>query len=527
MENPNLILQSTASFLLAAAVVELFPDVQISGGQGTEKYFYRDFVFPFEFNPEFLPLIEERMRLIVREKRAVRLTEMMTGNAASLMQHRQQSLLAQQLLNTRQATLPMVQIGDFIIPHAQPILDELAIPHLKILECYPLNQKRSVRIVGAAALDKDKLKQIAKEPSVGSRSHQKVASEMALFCAAEEEGQWVWRPKGERLRHLLLELWRNEMSGQNFNLICSSMPHNGNGNGDELLLAYAKRFQASKVAESSWFSNDEYADSNDGLLSPKSYFDDRALLFCTEEKLLEECISSLRFILKIPKILGFEFEIVLLVSSEGAHKTKAKKAAILRQALEEAGLNYSVEKQTRPGKYAGIDVRFADSLGRKWTGPALSLPDTRKLTAECPLLAISLLGPLERMCALLLEKDEGWLPFWLAPEQVRILVASHQKGVFANEVEETLKSRGIRTTTVAGEGKLKACLFQAFLEKVPFILLLGDKEERTKTVAFRAYGEREERRLSLEDFCAKLRAVNTKLEADNIGMMSGNSEFKN
>ncbi len=510
--DPHLFLNQTASVLLAAAVVELFPQAQLQGGCGTSKYFYYDFVLPFPCTPDSLPLIEERMRLIAREKREVRSTEMMPSNAAALMRHRRQYLLAEQLLLLRQSTVPMVQIGDFTIPCSDSIAENFVVPLLKILEYFDL-EKKSIRIIGAAAQDKDTLKKIGKEPTPGYRSHLKLAADMALFCPAEEEGLWMWRPKGEQLRHLLLTHWREEMVRKNFNLISQS--------GQNFLLShwkYFSRFHTSKLAELGWAANPEFNNLSDGLLSPKACFGDRAHLFCTEEKLLEECISSLRFILKIPKILGFEFEIVLSISSQGAQKAKAKKGAILRQALEENGLDYSVEKQYRFGTLASIDIRFTDSLERKWTGPSVSFPDIAHPPDKSCVLAISLFGSLERICALLLEKNEGWLPFWLAPEQVRILTASHQLGAFAKEIEEALRTQGIRMTIEAGEEKLKTRLYQAVVEKVPYVLLLGEIEEKTKTIALRVYGECEEQRLSLGELSARLR---------KIGMVSGNTEFKN
>ncbi len=490
----NFPLNSTASLLLAAAGCELFPDTQILGGRGTEKYFYADFVFPFEFKNDFLPLIEERMRLILREKRGVRSTEMMPANAAALMQHRRQNLLAGRLLNMHQSTVPVAQIGDFILPFAQA--EDLSIPHLKILECQPLGQNKAIRIIGAAATDKETLKTIAKQPFPASRSHQKLASETALFCPSEEEGLWIWQPKGEQVKHQLLNVWREEMTKQNFSFISCPVPATLHAHKN-----YFERFGTPKLAEWAWIFNEEFNDPNDGLLSPKAFFSDRAHIFSTEEKLLEDSISSLRFILKIPKILGFEFEIVLSVSNGGAQKKKAKKSAILRLALEEEGLDYSVENQCRFGELASIDIRFADSLGRKWTGPTLSLPNDAD---GSDVLAISAFGPLERMCALLLEKNEGWLPFWLAPEQVRILTVGDQKGPFADEVERVLKARGLRLAKEAGKDKLNARLYQAVLEKVPYVLLLGANEEKTKTISLRAYGESDEKRLTLDEFCESL-----------------------
>src|SRR5690349_9269961 len=138
MKNPIVSLNQTAALLLAAAVVELFPGVQIVEGCGNSKYFYYDFLFPFEFKSDFLPLIEERIRLILREKRAFRSMEMMPSNAAMLMKHQHQRIAAEKLMQTQRATVQMVQIGDFALFCPLHPLESLVIPFFKILEGFSL-----------------------------------------------------------------------------------------------------------------------------------------------------------------------------------------------------------------------------------------------------------------------------------------------------------------------------------------------------------------------------------------------------
>jgi threonyl-tRNA synthetase len=519
-KSPRLSLNQTAAVLMATAVVELFPNTLIVDGQGTAKYFYYDFIFPFEFKPEFLSLIEERMRLAIKEKRAVRRMEMMPSNAATLMKHLNQEIVADKLMQTHQATVQMVQIGGFTTFCPQSTLEELAIPFFKILEgfVWKISQSQAFRIIGAASLDKEILKQISKLPPISTRSHFKLASEMALCEPMEETGLWSWRPKGDSLRQRLVQLWQNEMVKQNFELISSPAPFVAGG-GEESLRQnhreYFFRFGTPKIAEMAWISNEDFNDPSLGLLSPKAFFGDRAHIFCSDEKLLEECISSLRFILKIPKILGFEFEIVLSVSSVGAQKAKAKRSAIFRQALEKAGFNYSMEKEYRAGTLASIDIRFTDSLGRRWTGPFLSMPDVAIPQGKCTTLTVSAFGSLERICALLLENR--CISLWLAPQQVRILVAARKTDPYAKEVYEALSAQGIRVTLESGEEKLKARLYRAMVERVPYVLLLGEREEKARTLTVRAYGGSEEQVLSLDEFYMRLKRE----------IESGISEFKN
>jgi threonyl-tRNA synthetase len=457
-DDPSAPLNQTAAMLMAAAVVDLFPGVLLAGGQGSFRYFYHDFVFPFEFKSEFLPLIEERMRFLIRERKPVRSLEMMPSNAAALMTHLNQGIAASQLMKIRQATVQMAQIGDFTVFCPLPLKEELSIPFLKILEGYPLEDSRieAIRIVGAVASSKEILKELARQSSISSQSHLTHVREMALSAPMEEEGMWFWRPKGDQLRQQLIQWLRTEYGKQNFDFISTPVSLIEEAGERNILRGhreYFLRFGTSKIVEMAWILNVDYRDPSDGLFSPKAFFCDRANLFCSDEKLLEECISSLRFILKIPKILGFEFEIVLSVSSEGSQKAKAKGSALFRQVLESVGFEYTIEKEYRIGTLASIDVRFTDSLGRRWTGPFLSIPDVAMPVGKGRMLTCSVFGSLERMCALLLEKKGGWLPLFLAPQQVRILVASSKTDPYAKEVHEALSDQGFRVTGESGEEK--------------------------------------------------------------------------
>ncbi len=505
-------LNQTAAVLMAAAACELFPGVLFIEGQGTPDRFFCDFVFPFTFQPDFITLIEERMRLIVREKREVKSLEMMPENAAAMLRHRGQPLAAEALLLVERALVELCQIGDFAALAPAPFLDELAIPHLKIFEGFPLPSQSpgpvKIRIVGAAAPEKDVLKKIAKQPPVSSRFHQTLSEEMQLL-ASLEEGLWTWRPRGEVIRQQLIALLKKECDKENFEWIATPAAFLEEGRGEPLTRAhreYAFRFGAARVAEVALIENlDSYTNSL-GFLSPRVCFADRAHIFCPDEKLLEESISSLQFIRKIPKILGFEFEIVLSISGEGSQKARAKATALFKEALEKTGVPYTVEKSYRAGVLAGIEVRIPDALGRRWTGPFVAIPEAPMPVGKGSMLIRSGYGSLERIAALLLEQKGGWLPLCIAPEQVRILVATGKTAPYAKQVRDLLRQQGIRATLESGEQNLKTRLYKAIAEKVPYLVLLGEREEKNKTLTVRSYGESEEQTVSLDTFCMRLKS---------------------
>lgn len=341
-----------------------------------------------------------------------------------------------------------------------------------------------------------------------------------MFSSLEEQGLWLWQPKGGIVRDLLINWWRQEHLKQNFSLVSSPAPFLEEGREEGLRQSHKEYFSQcglSKIAEVNWIAGTEGNDPTLGLFSTSAFYSDRAHLFCPEEKLLQECISSLHFILKIPKILGFEFEIVLSVSSLGAQKARSKGMQILQQALEQVGIPYTLEKNYRVGILASIELRFADSLGGRWTGPFVSIPETPVLVGKGCMLVRSAFGSLERLLALLIEKRGGWLPLWLAPEQVRILALNSKADRYADEVFKALKTQGIRAAVESGENKIKTQLYTTILEKVPYVVLLGEREVKANSLTVRNNAENEEQSSTLEEFCVRLK--------DEIG--SGNSELTN
>lgn len=504
------LLNQTAAVLLASAVTELFPGTLIISGQGTPERFFYDFLFPFEFPPDFLILIEERMRLIIREKREVKLLEMMPANAATMMRHRGQMLAADVLDDVDRAVVEMCQIGDFVAYSPLPFVEELSIPCFKVFEAYQLGipGRKTMRIVGAAAPEKDILKKVAKQPSSSSRSHLTASRETEMFEPLEE-GLWMWRPQGEALRQRLIEIWEEEHAKEDFSVVSSPAAFIGDGGIEGITTAHKEyffRLGTRRIAEIALVARPENPEPALGLLSSKAYFADRSHLFCPDDKLLEECISSLHFIRKIPKILGFEFEIVLSILGEGTQKAKSRGATLFRDALEKVGVPYTVEKNFRPRILASIDVRIADGLGRRWTGPYLRIPEAPMPVGKGSMLIRSAFGSLERIAALLMEQKEGSLPLRLAPEQVRILVANGNSFSYAKQVRQGLLAQGIRATLESSGEMLKARVYKAMREKVPYVILLGEREEKAKSLTVRAHGENKEQILSLDEFCMRLKS---------------------
>lgn len=418
-------IRQTAAQLLAAAVCDIFPGTRLAGGLGTDRYFYYDFHFPFPFEPDILPLIEERMRTILREERPIVCMEMMPMNAADLMMHQKQPLVAARLRRFGGTTAQMCKIGVMADFCPEEFSTESNLGFFKLIEGIDLQDpdKKHVRIVGALAEDKAELKGIVKQGLPSKKGHMTRVSSMKLLQPLDEMGAWAWLPKGLMLREAFCAIWNRECVKKNVTLV--STPYSFLPLEDPIAVrGYFESLASaglSRAAELLWSSNEAEEGEGEGLFSTHVSYSDRGYLICAPEKLLEETISFLQFILKIPKILGFEFEIVLSVSCAGNQGKRKKASTLLEQALKTSGLEYTVCKVYSKGEHARIELLIPDALGRKWPGPFMSYPELARDATCGEVLVFSAFGSLERLIALLLENQERAVPFEELLEQVRQL----------------------------------------------------------------------------------------------------------
>ena len=219
--------RQAAAEILAAAAVELFPDTILFQGQGTDKLFFYDFIFPFSFQPEFLPNLEERMRQIIKRGEPVKVLEMVPGNAAALLEHSGQPVLAGRVREVDQSLVRIVHMGAFADWCEEPLigLENSAYP-IKLIEFFPVvvGEDTLVRIVGVLEEDKEILKKVVKgSASYAEGNHLRLIKELDLFMPMEDlgDGLWSWLPKADAVKELLLQWWRREHLQQNFQLMTS------------------------------------------------------------------------------------------------------------------------------------------------------------------------------------------------------------------------------------------------------------------------------------------------------------------
>ncbi|KAG6559840.1 Threonine--tRNA ligase 2 [Candidatus Rhabdochlamydia oedothoracis] len=420
-KNNDIIENQVNSLLLAAAVVELFPKALLVEGQGTETCFFYDIVFPFDFEPHLIGVIEDRMRMIYKEDRVLRFLEMTPHNAALWMEHQKQYLIAKKLKKHFCSLIIMGQIGEFAtwVPHLNLPTNRTPFT-AKLKESFLVCSfiPRLVRIVGIANSSCKKKRLFWQE-----HNHLQLVCDMQLFMPLENQKGWVWLSKAEALKELLINYWKKESIKENMEFITSPYLLAPAKSFDPVVAYHKQVFQTSqkkinRLGELAWVINPDSSDMQQGLFQSFCHLTDFTHLFCSKENLLKECISSLQFILKIPKILGFEFEIVLRGSYSKIRKKNDMHLSIMQKALKKLQLEYRIEKKGHSDFIERIEIHIADSLKRWWCGPFLSL---LKSDQEAILLR-SMFGNLERMVGLLVEQTGGKLPFWLTSENVRVIV---------------------------------------------------------------------------------------------------------
>ncbi len=495
-------LRQIASKVLAAAVLELFPETLIVSSHLTSQGFCCDFVFPFQFTTELLSLVEDRMGQILRDKREARVFEMVPVSAAAFFEHHGQPLLAEKVRNQGEPLLTLCQIGEYV----DFCPNELSFEHsneIRALKLLTVSQKQRymgysvTQIGGTAFFEKDELKEFLKRrEEFPQKDHLLLGAELELFSLIEE--RCVWHKRGEKLRQLLVERWKEELLQQNFESILTREL------GTDLTANHSKYFLLRQKSHARFveFSNEmppRREEWQRGLLTPEHPTCDLAHVFCTSDDLFNICISSLQIIWKMLKILDFKFRVVICLS-RGTHKRERDANRLLEEALRVQGMPYTVEERSR--RYSGptVEVRIQDGMGQEWAGPFVGV-DCRQLVQE-EIVVFSLFNSLERCIALLLEQGDGELPLWLAPEQVRVVGVKENE--YATEISQLLHEAGIRSTLDIRGDKLAKRLHEALSRKIPWLVVVGERERKDQLITVRSFSSSEPEEMNVESFIQRI-----------------------
>ncbi|MBA3722952.1 MAG: hypothetical protein H0W88_11225 [Parachlamydiaceae bacterium] len=528
----------SAAELLAYTLSDLFPDAVLVGGGQTNIGFYYDFIFTQPFDDQILDLLETRLRTLIKENLEVRTLSMMRENAYDFLLHHHQPILAERALQETSNVISVFQLGKFYSLSTEfQVTMTSEVGSVKLLSGNFVRRVLAegeatevLRIEGTAFPDPMTLKQFLKAYEKHKKfDHRLLGPELKIFNFIEQIGsiEPIWYAKGLKLHRFLENIWHSECEKYQIsnvstplvvneillkNQIESFPPFSVEENpyclsstriSQHILLYLSQELDFSVLPYRLGEIGKVYQEMNEielcGLLKNYACTEDLITVFCTEQQLDQELIYSLQFIEQIVTIFDFEVQWVLVTSEHKNVKGWHERNAIerLKEVLSRFKITYLSEgsNSISPPR---IEVRWIDSLGREWGGPSVEIMGIAKeyLTdlesgKKVPLvLARRGFGSLERFIALLIEKWKGSFPLWMAPEQVRILSVGEPGKALAQSVYDRCIQEGYRVTLDSREEKLGVKVHAAEKEKVPYLVIVGDREAQQERVSVRAIQER-------------------------------------
>ena len=541
------IIRHSTAHLMAMALKELFPDAQITIGPVIEHGFFYDIAYERAFTPDDLGLIEDRMlqlskddykisRELVERDKAIQLFD-------SLGEHYKCEIIKD---ISADETLSLYRQGDFVDlcrgPHV-PSTGKLSVFKLtKVAGAYwrgDSNNATLQRIYGTAWANKKELKaHLNRLEEAEKRDHRKLNKKLDLFHFSDEApGSVFWHPKGWKLFLELLEYMRKrqdeadyievntpdvmdrslwETSGHWFNYrenmfltktederTFALKPMNCPGSVSMFsqgLKSY--RDLPLRMAEFGKVHRYEPSGSLHGLMRVRHFTQDDAHIYCTEDQMEQECIDVIALVLDIYKDFGFE-DVVIKLSTRpekriGSDEIWDKLEQALINALKAMDLDYVL--YPGEGAFYGPKLEFVlrDAIGRDWQCGTLqvdmNLPERFNITyvdetggrdKRPVLLHRALFGSIERFIGILIENYEGAFPFWLAPDQIVVINITDSNAEYASDVAKKFQNNGFRANCDLRNEKIGFKIRDHSIQRVPFIVVVGEKEKQSSTVSVR------------------------------------------
>jgi len=557
-------LRHSASHLLAHAVLELFQGTQTGVGPAVEDGFYYDFLRDEPFTKEDLKLIEKRMKEISEQDIPLEKFTCSKQEAVELFQDLGQDLKVELIKEKGGDKVTCYQQGDFVDFCLGPHVPSTgAIKHFKLLSVSGAYWKgdesgqQLQRIYGTVFFKEKDLKdylQMLEEAK--KRDHRKLGPELDLFSTDERLGGGLilWHPKGAAVRAVIEDFWRREHQKEGYDLIYS--PHiakldvwrtSGHTEFYDALypplisdnVEYQLKpmncpfhimvYQSSqrsyrelplRWAELGTVYRYERGGVLHGLLRVRGFTQDDAHIFCRSDQLEEEIRRTISMALRVLKTFGFEeFDVYLSTRPKkfsGSVQDWNEATKALEKALQEEKIDFSVDEGE--GVFYGpkIDIKIKDALNRSWQCTTIQLDFN--LSEKFDLTYVgedgefhrpfmihrALLGSLERFFGILIEHYNGNFPFWLAPVQAIIIPIADRHNSYADQLKQELKKREIRTEVDKRREKLGYKIRDAEKNKIPVILVVGDKEMERETVSVRVHTEGDKGSYNFKELLEKM-----------------------
>jgi len=564
------VMRHSASHLLAQAVKNLFPGTILGIGPAIANGFYYDFDSEYTFTPEDLGKIEEEMRKLAKNDYQFERREVSREEAIDYFQNKGEKYKVELIKDLPEdARISMYTQGDFTDLCAGP-----HVPGTKVLKAFKLQSlagaywrgseknKMLQRIYGLAfAKTSDLDDYLFKLEEAKRRDHRKLGMELDLFSLHDEgPGFPFFHPKGMVLRNTLEDFWRREHQKRGYveirtPIILNTALWQQSGHWDHYkenmyftkidnedyavkpmncpggMIMYKTKLRSYRdlpirCGELGLVHRHELSGALHGLLRVRNFTQDDAHIFMLPSQIKDEIIGVINLVDYFYKIFGFTYHVELSTRPEdsmGSDQDWEMATNALQEALEAKGMDYKINPGD--GAFYGpkIDFHLKDCLDRTWQCGTIQLdfqmPERFDLTyigedgdKHRPVMIHRVVyGSIERFIALLTEQYAGAFPVWLSPEQVRILPISDKHSAYAEKVKGRLMGRDIRASLDERREKINYKIREVQTDKIPFALVVGDKEAEEGTVSVRRYGEQKTSVMELEDFiCLILDEINTK-----------------
>lgn len=534
----------TSAHILAQAVKRLYPDTKCAIGPAIESGFYYDFAFAFPFTEEHLQEVEAEMKKIVKESLPVQVCEVDRHAALSHMEREREEYKAEMIRALPEdEKITFYRQGDYTEfcagPHVTNTCRIRALKLLSVAGAYWRGDEKNrmlTRIYGISYPDPAQLEAHLKMlEEAKMRDHRKLGRELGIFTVMEEgPGFPFFLPNGLVLKNLLIDYWRKIHRREGYVEISTPMMLNRqlwetSGHWEHYrenmyttvidgtdyaikpmncpggMLVYrmqphSYRELPIRMGELGLVHRNEKSGTLHGLMRIRCCTQDDAHIFMTEEQIPDEIKGVVRLIDEVYSKFGFRYHVELSTRPENSIGSDADWETAtggLRCALEDLGLPYAVNEGD--GAFYGpkIDFHLEDSIGRTWQCGTIQLDFQLPQRFEAEYIGADgekhrpimihrvVFGSVERFIGILLEHYAGKLPIWLAPVQVKVLPVSDKYLEYAREVTKVLREREFRVELDERNEKLGYKIRAARLEKVPYMLIIGEKEQENKTVSVR------------------------------------------
>lgn len=553
------ILRHSTAHIMAQAVKALYKDVKIAIGPAIENGFYYDFDYEGTFAPEDLQAIEEKMKALIKEGLFFEREVISRDKAIQLFKDMGEPYKVEILEEIPDKEVSVYRQGDFVDlcrgPHLASTKEVKAFKLTHVAGAYwrgDESRKMLQRIYGTAFFDKKSLKDyLNRLAEAEKRDHRRLGKALDLFSTNNEigGGMILFHPKGALLRTIIedfekkehlrrgyqlvggpqilkRELWEKSGHFDNYreNMYFTEVDGEAYGikpmNCLSHMLIYKSRLRSYRDLPIRYFElgtvhRHERSGVLHGLFRVRQFTQDDAHILCRPDQLDDEIKGVIRFVADVMKLFNFDYELEISTRPEksiGSDEDWERATNALIKALEDYGLPYDINEGD--GAFYGpkIDVKLKDALDRRWQCATIqcdfTLPDRFDLTYigkdggkhRPVMLHRVILGAIERFLGVLIEHYAGAFPTWLAPVQAILLTVTERQNAYAEAVYRQLLDVDIRVEKDLRNEKLGFKIREAQVQKIPYMLVIGDKEVTNKTVSPRQRGGKQMPSMSIKDF---------------------------